>query len=89
MKASKTIFILSVTVMLFWILGNTINVYNVAIVGAIFEILWLPMIALTLVLPVVSIVFWSKEKFAVRSLSLYSLLITSAMILFAVFFPKS
>ena len=88
MKASKTIFLLSMTVLLFWVIGNSVNVYKVAIVGAIFEILWLPMIGLTLVLPIVSFIFWYKEKFVVRSLSLYSLLVTSAMILTAIFFQN-
>jgi hypothetical protein len=88
MKSPKIIFLLSIIVLLFWGIGNSVNVYRVAVVGAIFEILWLPMIGLTLVLPIVSFIFWFKEKFAVRSLNFYSLLITSAMILVAIFVPR-
>ena len=66
---------LSIGVSIFWILGNVFNIYKSAIVGAIFEIIWLPVIVLTGAILVISVVKWAREKFDIRSLYLYSFLI--------------
>ena len=70
----KPVFVLSLFVSLFWLSGLAINVYRFAIVGAVIEIIWLPAIALTFIMPVISFVFLIKEKFSLRSLYLYSFL---------------
>ena len=80
--ASKIIFSLSLIVFLFWLQGWLINVYKIAIVGAFYEIIWLPVIALTFILPVIILVLWFKEKFDFRSLYFYSLLLFTATVLF-------
>ena len=72
---SKIVLLCSVFVSIFWILGNIISIYSNNFVGAIFEILWLPAIALTFILPIVSLIFLAKEKFSLRSLYLYSILL--------------
>jgi hypothetical protein len=74
-KTSKIVFILSLFTALFWCIGQLVNVYYFAISGAIFEILWLPMLVLLFVLPLFSLTYWVKEKFNLKSLYLYSLLI--------------
>jgi hypothetical protein len=71
----KAVFILSILASVFWYIGQTVNVYYFAVVGAIFEILWLPMIALLIVLPIFSFIYLVKEKFNLKSLYLYSFLI--------------
>ena len=81
-KTEKTVFLISLFVALYWILGQTINIYLIAFVGAVYEILWLPLIILLFGLPVLSFVFWVKEKFFVRSLFLYSFIIGIGSILF-------
>jgi uncharacterized membrane protein (DUF373 family) len=58
-------------------LSRVINVYQYALAGAIFEILWLPMIVALFVLPFVSIWHLIKEKFSVKSLYLYALIISA------------
>lgn len=58
-------------VALFWYLGTTGNIYGNAAVGALFEILWLPAIFLTLALPIVSIYFWYRDGLRVQSVFLY------------------
>jgi hypothetical protein len=79
---SKIVFSLSLIVFLFWLQGWVINVYKVAIAGAFYEIIWLPVIALTFILPVLILVLWFKEKFDFRSLYFYSLLLLTATVLF-------
>ena len=85
-KASKIILLLSIAVFIFWLPGKSIDVYHFAFVGVIFEILWLPIIAMTFVLPIMSFVFWRKEKFNLRSRGFYSIVVLVMTILMAVFY---
>jgi hypothetical protein len=74
-KMSKIIFLLSILVAVFWLIGQWTNVYHFAFVGAIYEILWLPMLTLLFLLPLLSIFFLFREKFNARSPYIYSLLV--------------
>jgi hypothetical protein len=56
-RTGKIVFILSIIVSGFWWLGQVINVYNIALVGAIFELLWLPMLAMLFTLPIISLIY--------------------------------
>ena len=80
-RKSKIVFVLSLLLFAFWFTGQVINVYHYAFIGAMFEMLWLPMLAMLFVLPVVTLVFWAREKFIVKSLYLYSILIIVAVII--------
>lgn len=84
-KKSKIIFLLSLLVSAIWVLGRSINIYQFAVVGAIFEMLWLPVLALIPILTVISIIFWIKDKLNFRSLNLYSFLIIVMTIMFTIF----
>ena len=84
--ASKIIFFLSIIVCIIWFLSKAINVYHFLLVGAIFEILWLPVIAMIFILPVLALLYWIKDKFNFRSLNLYSLLLLTITILVTVFY---
>ena len=75
-KTSVIVFIASIIVPLFWFVGQAINVYRYAWLGALFEILWLPMLAGLFILPVLSFVLLIKNKFNPRSLYLYSFIIS-------------
>jgi len=78
---NKRVFVISFFVALFWIIGNTADVYHFAFTGAIYELLSLPMLALIIFLPVISIVLFVKDKFNLRSLALYSVLLLTPAIL--------
>lgn len=84
-KKSKTIFLLSLLVSIICILGRTINVYQFAIVGAIFEMLWLPVLGMLFLLPIISLVLLVKERVNLRSLYIYSILNGMATIFFMIF----
>lgn len=71
----RTILYLSILVSIFWICSRFVNVYRFALVGAIFEILWLPMIVMLFFLPVISGYFLFKEKFSFHSTYLYVLVV--------------
>jgi len=79
---NKRVFVISFFVALFWIIGHTADVYRYAFIGAIYELLSIPMLALIIFLPVISIILFVKDKFNLRSLALYSaLLLTPAILL--------
>jgi len=84
-NTGKLFFLLSIALFLFWLSGRVIDIYHFAFVGAIFELLWLPMLSLLVALPVVSTIFWVKEKFSVRSFYFYSLLMFLVTLLFLIF----
>ncbi len=83
-KKSLIFLVLSIIIFTFWVLSVIINVYHFAFVGAIFELLWLPVITLTLILPILSLIQWRKEKFNFRSLNLYSIIILILTILLTI-----
>ena len=68
-----------------WVLGRTIDMYHFAVVGAIFEMLWLPIIVSIPVLTILATMYWIKDRFNFRSLNLYSLLLMIITILFTIF----
>lgn len=80
-RIGRTIFILTIAAAIFWIIGKSINVYSTPVVGAIFEILWLPSLIILYILPTVSLIFWINEKFNLKSLYLYSIIIAIAAVL--------
>jgi len=84
-RTSKIVFILSIIASGFWWLAKGINVYSDAIVGAIFELLWLPVLGILILLPIISLVLLVKERVNLRSLYIYSILINVATIYFMIF----
>lgn len=66
----KALFILiasTVVVLAFWVVANIVPVYDSAIAGAIFEILWLPMVLFTLAVPIFALVKWGMNHFNIKS----------------------
>lgn len=82
-KTSKLVFLLSLIVFIYWVLVSYIvtDVYKVAVVGALFELFWLPMIIGLAVLPIISLIQLVKERFNVRSFSLYSFFLSIGAII--------
>lgn len=66
----------------FWLIASTYNVYDNAAIGAIFEILWLPMIAATIAVPVLSIIFFFKDGRSNKSWFLYIAIISLLLLAF-------
>jgi hypothetical protein len=84
-RLSYISFSLSIVIFLFWALGQMTNVYRFALIGAIYELLWLPMLMMIFILPVFSFVFLVREKFNIKSLYLYTIIVTVTNILLLVF----
>lgn len=80
----KILFFTSVGVLIYWCLGQLVDIYYFAVVGAIYEIVWLFMLFALLVLPILSLIFWIKERFNVMSLYFYTILVVIINILLIV-----
>lgn len=76
----KFLFVLNLLTVTFWFVVQNIDIYHYAIVGAIFEILWLSMIIIIFLLPLLSLYFWFKDKFKINSKFLYLLLFSLSSI---------
>jgi len=76
-RPSKIIFIITILVCSFWITSHIINIYDFPFLGALFEIAWLPMLALIIILPVLTLIYWIIQKFRVNSYHLYAFIISS------------
>ncbi len=85
-KRSKLIFLLSALVAVLWLVGQTTNVYRFAVVGVIFEIVWLPLLAALPILTIMAFIFWVKDKFNFKSLNLYAILLIAAAIAIPIVF---
>ena len=85
-STSKLILLLSIFAAAFCVLVSFVNVYRYALVGAIYEILWLPVLGILFIAPVIAILLWRKEKFTLTSLYPYSILICVATLVLVIFF---
>ncbi len=76
----RMIFLLSLMVFIFWGLIPLIikDIYSNKILGAVFELLWLPMLALCFILPVASILMIFQKSNPSRILPVLSLLMNLA-----------
>ena len=77
----------TLAIVAYWIIPLFIkNVYHFALVGAVYEILWFPMLASLVALPVLAFVFWAKERFSLKSVYPFIILLIVALILMLNFF---
>lgn len=80
-KTGIIIFNFTIAATIYWIISKSFNVYRFAIGGAIFELLWLPSLFVLCILPLLSFYLWVKEKFNLRSLNFYSIILAFVAIL--------
>lgn len=58
-------------VLTYWTIAGTTDVYAFAVAGALYEILWLPVLLAGFAIPVISVIYWYKEKLRITSMFLY------------------
>lgn len=80
-RTEQLVFFQSLGTTAFWGIGQVMDIYQYAMVGAIYELLWLPFLLLVFGIPVVSIFLWAKTKFKIRSLFLPTLIISITLLL--------
>lgn len=80
-KLIKSLLIVTlVTTAAFWIVANSFNVYTYKVTGAIFEMLSVPMLLLTIASPIVALVFFFKD-INIRSPFLYIAVVSTTLAL--------
>ena len=75
-KLGKIIFGMSALTLLLIIVFRSIDIYKYAVVGAIFEMLWLFIIATIFILPIVAIWELFRKGFSFKSFYLFTILIS-------------
>lgn len=86
---NKVLIILSIITAIYWQAGNFLNIYSIAFFGAVFELLWLPMIISIFIGPVISIILFVKDKYNLRSLALYSAILLLITFFILIFFQST
>jgi hypothetical protein len=77
-RAGKIMLIVSICMPLIIIYASIFNVYDYALIGAVYELVWLPLIGMLFILPVITFIYWSKDKF--RFMSVYPVILLNCII---------
>ena len=80
----KLIIALSILILSYWLLSKTIDVYQITIIGVLYEIIWLPMLILFIVLPILNTYSLIKNKNCLMSYFSLALNIITLLIVFLV-----
>ncbi|WP_396153835.1 hypothetical protein [Flavobacterium sp.] len=80
----KLLLVLSSSMLLYWLLSKTIDVYQITIIGVLYEIIWLPMLVLFIVLPILNTYSLIKNKNSLMSYFSLALNIITLLIVFLV-----
>ncbi len=80
-RLGKGIFLLTLGASVFWIITKLVPIYENKIVGAVYEMLWLPVVIILFILPLFSFLLWAGEKFTLKSAHLLSIVLAALAIL--------
>ena len=80
----KLLLVLSSSMLLYWLLSKTIDVYQITIIGVLYEIIWLPMLVLFIVLPILNTYSIIKNKNSLMPYFSLALNIITLLIVFLV-----
>ena len=79
-KQSKIVLGGSVFVLLYVAIFKSVDPYKYAVVGAVYEILWLFIMAAIFIIPIIALWILFKKNFSFKSFYFYALLISAASI---------
>lgn len=77
----KGIFLITLGASIFWVVTKFVPIYENKVIGAVFEMLWLPVVIILFILPLFSFLLWAGEKFRVKSVYLFSIVLAAIAIL--------
>ena len=80
----KLLLVLSSSMLLYWLFSKTIDVYQITIIGVLYEIIWLPMLVLFIVLPILNTYSLIKNKNNLMSYFSLALNVITLLIVFLV-----
>lgn len=76
--------VLSSLMLMYWLLSKTIDVYQITIIGVLYEIIWLPMLVMLFVLPIINTYLLIKTKNSIMTYFSLALNIITILIVFLV-----
>lgn len=80
----KLLLVLSSSMLLYWLLSKTIDVCHITILGVFYEIIWLPMLVLFIVLPILNTYSIIKNKNSLMPYFSLTLNVITLLIVFLV-----
>ena len=78
----NSLLVLSISMLLFWLLSKTIDVYQITFLGVLYEIIWLPMLVMLFVLPIINTYTLFKIKNSLMSYFSLAINIITIVIVF-------
>jgi len=69
----------------YWLYVLNFDVYQYAIIGVIYEILWLPMLACLHIFPILSMISWIDDQYSLNSWHLYAFLALAVLLVYVYF----
>lgn len=58
----RILFLLSLFSAIYWLIANSVNVYEYAFIGGLFELTSILMLIVLFIVPILSFFYWYKEK---------------------------
>ncbi len=86
-KQSKILLYISCFILVYWFLTKLIDLYDYAIIGAIYELTALIFLFATFLMPILALVFWIKSKFSTKIKIISPVIISIISILVMIYFP--
>lgn len=77
----RILFLLSLFSAIYWLIANSVNVYEYAFIGGLFELTSILMLIVLFIVPILSFFYWYKEKFNLKSIYFYTMLISVVTLL--------
>ena len=81
----KILFIASLITTIYWITSRVIDVYDYALLGAVFESIWIFMVVSVFAVPVIALIFLLRSKFRAGLLLWLSIIISIASLFVIIF----
>jgi hypothetical protein len=78
----KLLLVLSSSMLLYWLLGKITDVYQITVLGVLYEILWFPMLVLLFILPIINTYAIFKNKNSLIHYFNLALNLTTILIVF-------
>lgn len=72
-KKEVNVFAFSIFLLLFWVLGQSLDLQANKVLGTIFAFFWIPMIIMLFILPVINLTMVMKKGIRIKSYWIYGL----------------
>jgi amino acid permease len=83
-RIAKVLLLTNFIVFILWLISQNIDVYEYAAIGAICEMLWLPVWGCFFLVPLISMYNWHQDGYKKKSRFLFVLLVSVFMLVMAI-----